>query len=195
MIFQVPEWIEATLKTMTNRAEVHGEERKAAASWHISIRSLNTILDTMAPDLRGLWVDAKQMTVDGLPPMLPLRMKDLEYPVKLPGKLFTGWTFHVDHGIEEHDPLAFGSCKVDDFKVTPFEGNTVDVDLRIGTSDVDAERLGLMGMKLQQKIRIKLIAPEPAAGDGKTPPTDGKPTLPLGDPPVTPEQALAESQG
>ena len=81
-----------------------------------------------------------------------------------------GWTLHVDASLDESEPMVFGGCKCDKFKVDAKQGGSIVLRFRVGTSDVDAERLGALGMHNGQSIWIKLLPPEPkpAAIDGTT---------------------------
>ena len=163
MIFELPDATDCTLDTMTNRVEKHGDDDVPAVSFGLKCEAANTILDRISTTLRGAIYTKHndQPQLDGIEAVTPnLRSKDIEV-VTVAG-CFAGWTLTVDHGINEHEPISFGGCKVDKFKVEPKEGGTVELSLRIGTSDIDAERLGIIGMKLGQNISIRLIAPENA---------------------------------
>ena len=196
-MFALTDPTEAKLATITARIEQHGDEEVPASSFGLKITGHCTLLDLLSKTLRSaLYEDPAQASIDGVPVAQSLRSKDIDFPINVVGK-YDGWTWVVDHGIDEHDPITFGKCKCDAFKVTAIEGGSVELSLRIGTSDIDAERLGIIGMKLGQNISIRLLAP--AKVEDK--PTDGRPTLidasSDGDaPPVlTPEAALAASAG
>jgi hypothetical protein len=203
MLFELTELTTATLATITNRVERHGEDEVPAVSFGLKITAANTILDALSPTLRKtLYTKARgQAELEGVESVTAnLRCAQVE-SVSVAG-CFEGWTLNVDHGIDEHEPISFGGCKVDKFKVAPSEGGTVELSLRVGTSDIDAERLGVVGMKLGQQISITLRKPERATEDEKKG-KDGKPTLwPFGDKgeankPATertPEDALAATQ-
>lgn len=100
------------------------------------------------------------------PATTALRCNSIER-VTIPKKL-TGWTLHVDDGIDDTKPKTFGACKVDKISVEPMQGGTATLRMRIGTSDLDDERSGMLGMHVGQSIWIQLIAPQPgqeSAGD------------------------------
>jgi hypothetical protein len=208
-MFELPDPTTCTLTTITNRVEKHGDDDKPAVSFGLKFEAANTILDLISDTL----LDAIYMPVPGQPELEGveqakpnLRCKDIEQH-NVAGR-YEGWTLTVDHGIDEHKPITFGGCKVDKFRVAAKEGGTVELSLRVGTSDIDAEGLGVVGMKLAQQISVTIRKPEKA---DEKPSTDGKPTLPLdgakdggpwplGDkgeankPAMTPEDALAETQ-
>lgn len=196
-MFEITQPTIATLVSITPRSEKHGDDEVPAVSYGLKITGANTLLDLIDKDLRSaIYHSARNKTIDGVDPIAPtLRCKAIEHLSVAAGP-FEAWTLNVDHGIDEGSPISFGGCKVDKFKVTPVEGGSVEVSLRVGTSDIGPESAGLMSMKIGQQISITLLGPKV---DGAKP-TDGKPTLKT-DPArplpkkdgVTPEQALAES--
>lgn len=174
-MFEIPEPIVATLTSVTQRAETHGEEKKPAVSYGLKITGANTLLDLLDKDLRAaIYHTPRNKTIDGVDPIAPTRRCKVIDHVSVNVGPFEGWTLNVDHGIDEETPITFGGCKVDKFHVTPIEGGSVELSLRVGTSDISAESSGLMAMKIGQDISITLIAPK-VKDEGK--PTDGKPTL------------------
>jgi hypothetical protein len=173
-LFEITEMTGALLVSITNRAEKHGDDEVPAVSLGLKITGPNTLLDLLSKDLRpALYHSPRNKTVDGVTELAPtLRTKGFDY-VALKVGPFEGWTLRVDHGIDEQDPVTFGGCKVDKFKVVPIEGGSIELSLRIGTSDISAESLGIVGMMIGQEIQFTLEAPKT---ETKTP-ADGKPTL------------------
>lgn len=168
-MFQIQSPTTATLKTITPRTETHGDEKVSAMSFGLKITGPNTMLDALQPGLRDALYRAVegQDQLPGVEPATPLlRSKGIE-SVKLKA-CFEGWTLKIDAGIDENDPIAFGSCKVDAFQVAPSEGGTIDLHFRVGTSDIDQDEAGWMFGHLQQEIDITLHAPQvkPDAIDG-----------------------------
>jgi hypothetical protein len=181
-MFEITNQTRALLVSVTNRSEKHGDEEVPAVSLGLKITGPNTLLDLLSKDLRpALYHVPRNKTVDGVDELAPtLRTKCLEH-VALSLGPFEGWTLNVDHGIDEEDPVTFGSCKVDKLRVVPVEGGSVELSMRVGTSDISAESLGIIGMKISQQISVTLLAPK-VAPDKK--PVDGKPSL-------TPTEAFA----
>lgn len=160
-MFQLHEFIEARLATLTPRSEKHGDEDKPAVSLGIEITGANTLLDLIDPKIRhALYMAVEgQEQLPGVEPATPvLRCNSFERHT-LPTK-YDGWTMQVDDGIDETKPAAFGGCKLDKFSVEAKQGGTVVLRLRIGTSDLDAERSGLLGMHVGQPIWVTFKAPE-----------------------------------
>jgi hypothetical protein len=161
----------ATLTSVTPRTEMHGEDRVFAISLGLSITGGNTLLDNLSPKLRDALYEAVegQEQLPGVEPSTPKLRCNLVDQVTVRGSL-EGWTIAVDHGIDEHDPITLGGCKVDKFRVSPSEGGSVDLTFRVGSNDIDAEEAGLLCSHLGQQVQISLTAPkvrEPAI-DGTT---------------------------
>lgn len=162
-MLQIHEFTEAHLATLTPRSQKHGDDEVPAVSLGLELTVGNTLLDAIDPAIR----EALFKRVDGQPD-LPgvesstpvLRCNSIDR-VTLPTK-YEGWTLEVDDGIDDATPKAFGSCKIDKFSVEPKQGGSCLLRIRIGTSDLDAERSGMLGMHVGQSIWIKLRAPEKA---------------------------------
>lgn len=163
-MFQITEMTEAHVASVTNRQETHGEEKCPAVSIGLEITCSNTILDQIDVNLRpSLYIaDEAQAQLPGIEPSTPvLRCNSIE-TVSLPNS-HEGWTLQVDDGIDDTTPMTFGGVKVDKLRVEPHQGGSVTLRLRCGTSDIDAERLGKLGMHNGQSIWITLTAPVPGA--------------------------------
>jgi hypothetical protein len=196
----------AKLLSFTGRTEVHGPDRVPAVSFRLKFTGPNTLLDLLSPSLRlAVYTAAEgQEDLPGVEPATPLlRSKDVKH-LGL-DNVFDGWTVHVEHGIGDDSALVMGSCKIDAFAVDFYDGGTVDIECRVGTSDLDAKGAGLLWSKQTLEVKVMLIAPKtletnPSVGpaiDG----TKGHPgTVPLfdaedevADAEKTPEEALAEA--
>jgi hypothetical protein len=163
MTFELTEYNEAHVATVTNRTEKHGEDDVPAVSLGLSITDANTILDRLDPKLRhALYRAADEAQgelpdVEGSTPVLRCNSIDR---VELPTKL-EGWTLELDEGIDgDEKPMTFGGCKLDKFKAEPKQGGSVVLSFRVGTSDVDADRLGKLAVHNKQSVWIKLHAPK-----------------------------------
>lgn len=160
-MFEITSFTEARLATLTNRIERHGDEEVPAVSLGIEITAANTLLDSIDPKIRhALYVAVEgQDQLPGVEPATPvLRCNSFErhtLPVK-----YDGWRLAVDDGVDDTQPMTFGGCKVDKLSVEAKQGGTVILRMRIGTSDLDAERSGMLGMHVGQSIWVALKAPE-----------------------------------
>ena len=160
-VLQILEFTEAKLATLTPRSEIHGDDQKPAISLGLEITTGNAILDVLDLELRpALYKAPDSKSLPGFADALTvLRCNSIER-VLLPTK-HEGWTLQVDDGIDETKPKTFGSCKVDKISVEPMQGGNIVMRMRIGTSDLDAERSGMLGMHVGQSIWIMLTAPKP----------------------------------
>lgn len=153
----------ATLKSVTPRKETHGDSKVTAVSFGLKFTAPNTLLDHLSPTLRTtLYMpvtrDAEQEPLPDIDPPTPLLRTKGITEIDLGGTL-EGWTISVEHGIGE--AMTFGGCKLDAFKVTPMEGGTVELHLRVGTNDIDAGEIGLLCDKLQEEVVVSITAPIP----------------------------------
>lgn len=164
-MFEITEFAEAHLASVTNRVERHGEDDKPAVSLGLAIEGANTLLDVIDPKIRhALYMAVEgQDQLPGVEPATPvLRCNSFETH-----KLTTsheGWTLSVDDGIDDTTPMVFGACKVDKFTVDAKQGGSIVLKFRVGTSDVDADKLGKLAMHNGQSIWITLKAPERIEG-------------------------------
>lgn len=170
-MFELTQPTKALLKTFTPRTEKHGDDEVSAASLGLRITGANTLLDILQPGLRDMLYKAVegQEQLPGMPPNTPLlRAKGVE-SVKL-GACFEGWTLRIDHGMDGDDPFVIGGAKCDRYVITPHEGGSVDIDFRVGSSDIDETEAGWLYGRQKQDITITLHAPEKPAGviDGST---------------------------
>jgi hypothetical protein len=154
----------ATLKSVTIRKEAHGDSKVTAVSFGLKFTAPNTLLDHLSPTLRTTLY--KPAAIDGQEPLegvdepTPLLRQPGIEMLSLKGEL-NGWTVMIDHGIDEADPMTFGGCKIDGFKVAPLEGGTVELHARVGTSDIDPAEIGILGDKLQEEVVVTITAPKP----------------------------------
>lgn len=163
-MLQILDFTEARLATVTARSQKHGDDEVPAVSLGLELTVANTLLDTIDPMIRHTLFKRQdgQDDLPGIEASTPvLRCNSID-SVKLPTK-YEGWTLEADDGIDDTQPLVFGGVKVDKFSVEPKQGGSCVLKMRVGTSDLDAERSGFLGMHVGQSIWIKLRAPEKAA--------------------------------
>ena len=170
-MFELTAPTEATLKTFTPRTERHGEDEVSAASLGLKIVGANTLLDLLQPGLRDMLYKSVegQDQLPGMPEVTPLLRAKGGESVKR-AACFEGWTRKIDHGADEGDPFVIGGSKCDKFVVTPIEGGSVELDFRVGSSDIDEAEAGWLYGHQKQDITITLHAPEKSAEviDGST---------------------------
>lgn len=161
-MFQLTTPTEFKLATFNVRTEKHGEDDVLAFSAGLKFTGANTFLDLIAPGLRESLYSAVegQDQLPGVEPATPLLRCKKVGSVAL-DVTCEGWTLEIEHGIDE--PMKIGGVKVDKFRVTPHEGGSVEVALRVGSNDVDENELGRLAGKLAQMISVRMLAPEKPA--------------------------------
>jgi hypothetical protein len=163
-MFEIHTFTQARLASITNRVEKHGDDEKPAVSLGIEIEGANTLLDAIDPQLRHALYKAvdDQEQLPGVEPATPvLRCNSFDRHTLTTAH--QGWTLGVDDGIDDTKPMLFGGAKVDKFSFEAKQGGSIVLRFRVGTSDVDAEKLGMLGMHNGQDIWITLRAPEKKA--------------------------------
>lgn len=160
-MLEITEFTEARLASVTNRTEKHGDEDVPAVTLAVEITTANTILDGICPGLRHALYKAVegQEQLPGIELSTPVLRSNVIEKVQLT-TMHEGWCLQVDDGIDDTDPMAFEGVKVDKLKVDAKQGGSITLGVRLGTSDVDSERLGKLAMHNGQSIWIKLLKPE-----------------------------------
>ncbi len=163
-MFEVTEFTEARLASVTNRTEKHGDEDVPAVSLSVEIEAANTLLDVIDPSIRQALYKAVegQDQLPGVEPATPV-LRCNSFDVVALTTAHEGWRLYVDDSIDEGDPMEFTGVKVDKLRVDAKQGGSIVLKFRLGTSDVDADRMGKLGMCNGQSIWIKVLKPEKAA--------------------------------
>lgn len=168
-MLEIVEFTEARLTGVTNRTEKHGDEDVPAVTLACEITTANTLLDMIDPAIRLALYKAVegQEQLPGVEPATPVLRCNCFESVALT-TAHEGWRLQVDDGIDDTAPMEFEGVKVDKLKVDAKHGGSIVLKLRLGTSDIDADRLGKLGMHNGQSIWLKLLKPEktPDAIDG-----------------------------
>lgn len=170
-MFQITEFTEVRVASVTNRVEKHGDDEKAAVSLGLELTGANTILDNIDAKIRHALYkrDDDQPELDGIEPSTPaLRCNSFDRHTLTVA--YEGWTLAVDDGIDDTKPMLFGGVKADKFSVEAKQGGTAVLRFRVGTADVDAEKLGKLAMHNGQSIWITLTAPKPKDAEPPAPP-------------------------
>ena len=182
-MFEISAATVAKLTSYTGRTERHGDEEVPAVSYRLKITGPNTLLDLLSTTLRKtVYMPVEdQEQLPGIEEATPiLRSKDIKQ-LSL-DNCFEGWTVTIEHGIDDESALVMGGCKIDQFKIDLHDGGTVEIEFRVGTSDIDAEGAGLLWAKQKQEVTFTARAPVPkasvidgtqAAFDADYPPPEG----------------------
>jgi hypothetical protein len=162
-MLEIEEFTEAKI-AVQNRTEKHGDEEVPAVTLGFEITAANTLLDLIDPALRHCLYKAvdngQQPDLPDVEPSTPVLRSNAIDLVKLT-TVHEGWRLLVDDGIDETTPMEFSRGKVDKVTVDAKQGGSVVLKFKFGTSDVDAERLGKLGMHNGQAVWIQLLKPLP----------------------------------
>lgn len=174
-MLEIQTMTEATLATLTPRSEKHGDDDVPAVSLALSMTVSNELLDTIDKDLAPrLFKHPGSKPLPGVRDALTVLGCNSIERVALTTK-HEGWTLSVDDGADETLPLVFGGCKVDKLSVEPLQGGSVVLRMRVGTSDIDAEKMGMLGVHVGRSIWVTLIAPKPGEASDEKPAKAKKP--------------------
>lgn len=189
-MFKIEDLTEVTLNAVTNRVEKHGDDDAPAVTLALSLTGPNTLLDAIDPQIRQALYKAVdgQESVPGVEPTTPVLRCNSFDSIALTTS-HEGWTLEVDDSATAHEPMKLGGCKVDKLRIDARQGGSVELAFRVGTSDVDGDRLGWLAMHNRGSVWVRLLppkAPEKAidgsaeaferdhpAGDGDGPLFDG----------------------
>lgn len=163
-MFIIETFTQATINSVTPRVEKHGDEDKPAVSIKLSIEGPNTLLDAIDPQIRLALYKPKddEPTLPGVEVATPvLRCNAFEKHTLTASH--EGWTLAIDNELDDTSPMLFGGCKCDKFSVDAKQGGSIVLTIRVGTSDIDADRLGWLGMHNGEDIWITLTPPTPKA--------------------------------
>ena len=155
--------IPAKITSFTGRTETHGKEKVPALSFGLLITTGNTILDALFPGLRlqiykGV-EELDQAQIDGVEPSTPLLRNENIEIIRM-NKMLEGWAVIIDHGIDDETQIELGTCKIDNFAIEAYEGGSIDLAFRVGTSNCDWQDAGLLWSKNGQDVVLTVRAPE-----------------------------------
>lgn len=176
---------DATLTSLTPRVEKHGDDEVQAITLGISITAGNAILSAIDERLAAMLyaADEDQEPLPGITPALTVlrcpSIKSLD--IDFVGE---GYRCHISHGIDDDGTITMGGCKIKSLRVSPMPGGSVELSLKINTSDIAEQDVGLLWSKLGGPIVVEATPPSLATlpeGDGKPIDGTGQGGLPLGD--------------
>ena len=161
------------LNKFQTRAENHGDAlvpaMDMAVSWTTSNRALGLfdpgLRDALCSDLPdGQMVgdqDEMDLSEDG---KAFIRFKSLDQPLKW-SREFTGYTLTVDYGLGDSSNLKVAQCKLHKFSFELQDGGSVTINFTISSSaDINAAFCGVLSLKQQEEITIKLVPPVKSDG-------------------------------
>jgi hypothetical protein len=162
MLFSLPDNTECVLTTFVGRTQKSGPDDVPAVTFRLKLSSVsNVLLDLFSKTIRHTVYKSVegQEQLPGMEDTTPiLQSKDLTDWA--PDTCLEGWRVIVARGIGDDSALQMGSCKVDDFRFSFFDGGHMDVDFRISTADVDEAGAGMLWGRQKRKVFVMITAPE-----------------------------------
>lgn len=161
--------------SVTARSEVHGAEREPASDVGLEADLSNDVLNIFHPGLKSLLyyfdkekqrdlADQGRATEPGFLP--DLRMPDLLPPLKWQGEIVNARVTIGVPGAAEKNRVVLTDAKVNNFQLTPRDGGTVQLKLRVQYHP-DEKQAGKLAMLVQQEVEVTLEVVEqpPAASE------------------------------
>lgn len=169
--FDLPAASRLLLTKATPRKEHHGNDLVQAISLRFAWTTTNDNLALLHPNLKPLlfWktpaVEA-QAELAGLPEITPnLRVPELALPVKFDAE-FTGYTLHIEHGIDDESALELYVCELSKFTVDAKEGGSVTIAWSLASNkEITPELVGILCGLEGEEIIATLTPPAVATGD------------------------------
>lgn len=162
MLFSLPDNTECVLTTFVGRTQKSGPDDVPAVTFRLKLASAsNMLLDLFSKTIRHTVYRAVegQEQLPGMEDTTPiLQSKDLTDWA--PDTCLEGWRVILARGGSEESALQMGSCKIDDFRFSFFDGGHMDVDFRVSTADVDEAGAGMLWSRQKRKVFVMITAPE-----------------------------------
>ncbi len=152
--------VTATLENLNLRTEKAGPDKIPAADLKITCAQSADVLAHFSPLLKTFLfdVDGPKDLADGI----SVRDPHLGYPLSRDEEM-TGATVQIGFGVG--DPMAFEDCKVNSFRLTPMEGGSVVLGMRVQCRPTP-EQVGKLYQLQETGIELTLEPMElPAMGE------------------------------
>lgn len=156
----------AKLSNLNLRAEKHGDENSGAADLSLEITQNNDLLAIFDPSLKGLLYVKDLSQPDLLSEADPYHLTRLRFPAL--GTLvwdreITACDCHIAFGLG--GMMRLEDCVLSKFRITPQEGGSVTVVLRVQAHPQPEDVAKLFGL-IQSEIEIDILQSVPAQNDG-----------------------------
>lgn len=170
MAFELEDFTPAKLCSINARSEKHGpDELHPAVDLSFQLDAANTILSHLdGALLSSLYHKSEagdqggQQQLDGVDELVNL--PNLRFPfmgtIKW-GKEYAGYTLTIEHGLGGASDIQLLDCKVNEFRINPKEGGTVELKFRVQCStNLTEKTMGKLALLVQHEVPIMLEAPE-----------------------------------
>lgn len=204
MAFELEDFTPAKLCSINARSEKHGPEQlMPAVDLSFQVDAANTILSHLdGALLSSLYHKSEsgghggQQPLDGVDEAVNL--PNLRFPfmgtIKW-AKEYAGYTLTIQHGLGGASDIQLLDCKVNEFRINPKEGGTVEIKFRVQCStNLTEKTMGKLALLVQHEVPIMLEAAEAKSDqqdiENPFPDLDTSKELPPANPFLTPEQAF-----
>lgn len=170
MAFELEDFTPAKLRSINARSEKHGpDELHPAVDLKFQLDAPNTILSHLdGALLSSLYHKSEaggqggQQQLDGVDELVNL--PNLRFPfmgtIKW-AKEYAGYTLTIEHGLGGASDIQLLDCKVNEFRINPKEGGTVEFSFRVQCStNLTEKTMGKLALLVQHEVPIMLEAPE-----------------------------------
>lgn len=152
--------VKARVNSVNGRQELHGDEHQLACDVGIEVNQSNRFLDKLDSRLLETFywknpAGAQQEDLEGVERVTDfpnLRFEHLAMPIKWTEKFEDG-VFRVHHGDDPADDIVMREVKINEIRLTPKEGGTVLVGLRIQGHPDEADLARLFTV-LQSEVTV-----------------------------------------
>ncbi|MBF6632124.1 MAG: hypothetical protein ITG01_13390 [Comamonas sp.] len=170
MAFELEDFTPAKLCSINARSEKHGpDELHPAVDLSFQLDAANTILSYLdGMLLTSLYHKSEaggqggQQQLEGVDEAVNL--PNLRFPfmgtIKW-SKEYAGYTLTIEHGLGGASDIHLVDCKVNEFRINPKEGGTVEIKFRVQCStNLTEKTMGKLALLVQHEVPIMLEAPE-----------------------------------
>lgn len=160
MDFTIPD-AEVKLGHLNVRTEKHGDEDFTAVDLKLEWTTSNQNLAMFHPDLLELLFmpePGHQKPVDGVQPIMPIRVFDDSLAPLHWTREVTGRRLVIRHGIKADTDLQIDDCTADKFVIEPMNGGTVVIGFRVRAKCDDERILGKLPILLNRTLPMHLAA-------------------------------------
>ena len=165
----------AKLVNINLRDEKHGDENHAAADLRFDFVVPNDFLSELSPSLKFSLYQKDESQDDLLKDQAhftKLRLPGLKSPLKWEFEGI-GYTVTIPVGVSGKENITIGDCKVNKLQISPMDGGTVIVSVRVQCSPTPAQ-FGQLSALLSCEVDLTLTAPEASDESSDTGPLFGK---------------------
>jgi hypothetical protein len=152
----------ATITSVTNISEKHGNARVPAVSIGIAVTGASTLLNEFDPDLRGMFFRRPQPK----PGELSLdhdALTELRFPLlKNPSwnKEWAGYMLRFIIGVMGNEDVLLTDVDIKGISINPLEGGSVTISLKAHAQPQSEGDHGKIARMLQQECTLSLTPPD-----------------------------------